>query len=921
MTTPDEKTLQKWLHAPARTALKEVWVDTHGPDQSPFALFYTAVLRRLRVNPREALQAVDRISAQDRRRLRDLDKVLLHRLTAHALSVAGKFKRAQAVYAQAWKQFERLGARNELAVTGIGWVNTLSQLAHYQKAQQIALQSRSLLAKNDRIRRARLDSNLGNVLILSGQFRAAATQYRKARQSLKALGYDNDAALATNNLGHALLMQGRRREARVYFQEVEKLCLARGLTSLCLYAQAALATVDMMEGKWELGMEKLDDLLRELEKQTDLRAVAHIQKQQAEFLCALGALEKADELARKSFTTYRDLGLRADAAHAAYLHARILVALNRNIDARVRLNAALRFWNTTQDYRARYRTETELAGVFLARGDPRKALQLLKRGGPYLWRHDRGGGGVRSRHLLAETHLRLGGGSKASRLARESFAAATIYPSRLDRPWIALTVARALALTGRGDDALIWARRSVREMETLFLALGTQAMRGQASASRHRIYKGVVELVLSLGGKKAPRLALDLLSRARSPELIEDLLQEPQRLSGPLRASIARIRDELLGLEVSGPEDIRFKHLRKQMRELHRALNRKKASPPTSIKKVIEARGFSKWSRLLKGRSLVFFDQREGDWSAYVINPRRAVTVTPLPKGAEALDQIWFPLRMLMEHAAHLPQRRRRMFLAATQSEAVESLGQLRQAFWDPLSLEPGEVIVVPFGDLYDLPLESLSAVNATGSGGAEEWVVSRLPHPAVLHNSGRSIHANALLLHDRSQGTRLEADRIGRILRKSGMRTKSAHQRSQFAREKRRLGLLHIAAHGSYHRRSWMLNGIRLSDGWLGFEQLRRPQTRDSLMYFGSCESGLGSNLPGAELGGWLSAGLGAGARELILSLWKIDDESALAFAEAFYSEWCRGVPAVQAAAEARRLLQRKTPHPFAWASFLAVG
>jgi CHAT domain-containing protein len=134
-------------------------------------------------------------------------------------------------------------------------------------------------------------------------------------------------------------------------------------------------------------------------------------------------------------------------------------------------------------------------------------------------------------------------------------------------------------------------------------------------------------------------------------------------------------------------------------------------------------------------------------------------------------------------------------------------------------------------------------------------------------------------------------------------------------------LALLHVAAHGVFHRDHWLLTGIQPRDGWLGFEALQRRWARGALLTFGSCESGLRVDTPHGELDGWLAAGLGAGAHELVLTLWKLDDEAAASFAEAFYPLWTSGVPAPQAAAIARAALRDRLAHPYSWAPFIAVG
>jgi CHAT domain-containing protein len=92
-------------------------------------------------------------------------------------------------------------------------------------------------------------------------------------------------------------------------------------------------------------------------------------------------------------------------------------------------------------------------------------------------------------------------------------------------------------------------------------------------------------------------------------------------------------------------------------------------------------------------------------------------------------------------------------------------------------------------------------------------------------------------------------------------------------------------------------------------------------LICFTSCESGLAGTYPGSDLEGWITAGLAAGARELALTLWKVDDTAAQAFPAGFYPDWIAGAGAAAAAAAARRRIRRVHPHPFHWAGFLSVA
>ncbi|MEZ4651947.1 MAG: CHAT domain-containing protein, partial [Candidatus Eisenbacteria bacterium] len=113
----------------------------------------------------------------------------------------------------------------------------------------------------------------------------------------------------------------------------------------------------------------------------------------------------------------------------------------------------------------------------------------------------------------------------------------------------------------------------------------------------------------------------------------------------------------------------------------------------------------------------------------------------------------------------------------------------------------------------------------------------------------------------------------------------------------------------------------IQLSDGWFGFEQLRREHLTGALIHLTSCESGRVGRMPGSEIEGWTTAALAAGAREVVLAAWRIDGDAARRFATRFYEEWCQGDSAAAAACRARESLRAELPHPYYWSPFLVVG
>lgn len=97
-------------------------------------------------------------------------------------------------------------------------------------------------------------------------------------------------------------------------------------------------------------------------------------------------------------------------------------------------------------------------------------------------------------------------------------------------------------------------------------------------------------------------------------------------------------------------------------------------------------------------------------------------------------------------------------------------------------------------------------------------------------------------------------------------------------------------------------------------------------LVTLSACESGLGESVSGQGLLGLRSAILAAGARTVVLSLWKVDDEATRVLMEQFYASLWAGGSTPAAALKAAREKVRTMPgknwgHPYYWAAWILVG
>ncbi|MBY0232727.1 MAG: CHAT domain-containing protein [Gemmataceae bacterium] len=93
-------------------------------------------------------------------------------------------------------------------------------------------------------------------------------------------------------------------------------------------------------------------------------------------------------------------------------------------------------------------------------------------------------------------------------------------------------------------------------------------------------------------------------------------------------------------------------------------------------------------------------------------------------------------------------------------------------------------------------------------------------------------------------------------------------------------------------------------------------------LVTLSACETGLGKVAGGEGLLGLQRAFAVAGARTVVASLWKVDDEATKALMERFYSDlWKKRMGKLEALAEAQRWMLKEGRKPSEWAAFVLSG
>jgi CHAT domain-containing protein len=148
---------------------------------------------------------------------------------------------------------------------------------------------------------------------------------------------------------------------------------------------------------------------------------------------------------------------------------------------------------------------------------------------------------------------------------------------------------------------------------------------------------------------------------------------------------------------------------------------------------------------------------------------------------------------------------------------------------------------------------------------------------------------------------------------------------------------VVHVATHGVYDGRSPMFSGIRLvapqtsargeDDGRLETHEVLTLRIASQLVFLSGCETALGPSWSSSferneDYATLAQAFLFSGARNVVATLWRVEDRSAATFSEQFYRALPTASPSVALAATQRQFIRSgRYRHPYYWAAYVVSG
>jgi CHAT domain-containing protein/tetratricopeptide (TPR) repeat protein len=533
------------------------------------------------------------------------------------------------------------------------------------------------------------------------------------------------------------------------------------------------------------------------------------------------------------------------------------------------------------------------------------------------------------------------------------------------------TGAEAERALGRNDKALAGYRLALAAMEQARArSIPTEISRAGIVATRHQVFAGAIDLLLSLG---RPEEAFDVAeayhARAFLDVLAESALDDLGELNPAQQAREDRLFEQISAIQKKlWQPDVQAEQEEKLKGELAEAENAlelfrlelRRADPRYAGIKAPQPLSHRRVATELLDAETALVEYVLGDKQsfAWVVFQGRVSSVT-LPPGRELTEAV----------SAYRAASSSKVS-SQTAAQAVAKLKAQSQRLYQKLfqPLEPHlasarKLIIVPDGALAYLPFETLVGEPKHGAAPApyliERFAISYAPSASALAalralKQNNAAEAKGIIAFgdpvygkDESAATergfdfrqlpytRAEVNEIAALFPPPERRVflgADAREQNVKAELLSQYRYVHFAAHALIDEERPARSGIVLSaaadskeDGALQMSEVMRLKLNADLVTLSACRTGLGQLLKGEGMIGLTRAFLYAGSESVVVSLWNVNDIATASLMKAFYKNLQPGSAKDDALRQAKLELirgrQQAWRHPYYWAAFVLVG
>ncbi|MCP3981997.1 MAG: CHAT domain-containing protein [bacterium] len=811
-------------------------------------------------------------------------------------------------------------------------IDVLMLTGAYAEAHRAARRAERCYDRVGRVgarRRGALAMNLGNLFHRRDRLKRALAAYVRAAALYRRAGLGLMVANAQYNRANVLVSLDRPAEARRLYERARDVYRGEDVPGLVAQTDYALAGLDLVEGRLDACIERLDDVRRRHGADGDEAGVALAELDQAEALLRSNRPAEAERVGRRALEYFRRQRFDAETASCCGLLGGVALQQGRAAKAAT-------LFRRGRDMERRRRNPvgaavlaTGLARAELKAGRTEAAMRSADRAAGTLDRHGLRSRSARALAVAADAALAAGRPRAARGRAERSLRLARACGDQRVRLSALLVLARIEDAAGRSAAAYARLLAAERCVEKLRRGVTSEESRLAFVRDKIEVYERLVMNRLDRGDGAAVRRALVFAERAkarafaerlagRSPGTVERsaLQKRLDRLETELARTESRIERGRAAATVSGPGGLRA--LSRAHRETVRRLARRDPATgfPRDPVRTLE--------RLERDERILVYTQADGHYHLLLVERgtveafRRVASVARVRDLANFLT---FQLGKQQLGAAHPDE------LAPFVRRAIDGyLEELHALLIRPVAerLDGARVRIVPHGDLHRLAFHALSPGDRPL---VERCTISYAPSLAVMELLGERAPRRTTpplivgVADSAAPAIEAEARVVKAHLPDARLVNSGLSGRRVIERVESHPRLLHLAGHGLYSGDEKRTAALQFGSARLTLRELYDLRGSGRIVVLSGCETGRHAVYTGDEWIGTVAAFLHAGAQAVVAALWAVHDAGTVRVMDDFYAEFVRGATVGQSLATAQRRARERGSPVFEWAPFVVVG
>ncbi len=924
------------------------WLEQHVParDGALVDALREEALRRERDNPHTAL-LVSQAAADAALVWEDqqTEAASLH-IEANVRWLLAEHKVALGLYERATMLYNALGLELEAARVAVGQLNAMMYLGLYEEALALADWASDVFhVAGDQSALGRMITNRGNIFARLGRFPEARDSYAQARIVFTALGDTRRMAMLDVNdanvqaeLDDFRVAEEMLEQARVQF-EIES------LTSLVAQVDLNLGYLYFARGDYQRALTTFNQARDTFVAQDDTVLTAKVDWHRSDTYLALNLWHEALERAREARLAFEKAGMAWEVAVLWLNEAAALAHLDDDSSPIDALDGARQIFAQEQN-------EVWLAAtdLYQATFDWRSRKLVSAREHALRARDVFRQARLRSRVtqcevILGEVALMLGEIEHAAKHFHQGLA----QFEQTNAPSVCFACLFGLGRTEQRKGQIEAARQHYRQaiiaIERLQAAIGAEDYKMAFLSDKLQVYEALILLLLNVGTPEAIQEAFETVEQAKSRALLDALAREAHApVDSPAEAELLdemeRLKSELNwyynrlntpqpdGGELSIEEVRRMTEaITRRERALKKLLDRWRspdlASAPHNpiwtvtsdqIQAILPAKSLLLEFYTAKDQIIVFGLNAETMW------------MHRLPTSHSKVVETLIQLRFQINKFGYGPAYQERHANALRQG-VDESLHELYKALLSPIAerLTAETLTIVPHGVLHYVPFQALFDGERYL---IDEKTVSYAPSATILHRiltSQAEVNDSVPLIiglpDQMIPYAQAEVESIAALFSQADVYLGERATMDSLMGNERSPAFLHLSTHATFRADNPLFSALKLADGWVSVNDIYSMVKSAPLVTLSACETGRSQVAAGDELVGLCRGFFSAGARSLVVSLWRVDDSSTAHLMARFYEGLRDGQPVNRALRAAQMAVKGEKGHAYYWAPFILTG